>query len=193
MVGRHAVPPEHLAKFPRLAGSFEALMEQSDTPSIHALLLTPQTRGMILRAMLECMPKGGAVVNTARGPVVHVEALAKLLKRGHLAGIGLGVLLVEPPVEPIPKLPRAYRLREPWCESSPVRVGMPRSKEPPATEVQHRRHSAFPSSLICFSELCCVRAYQANSRLSAAATRACAATAASTSGAMPKKPWIMPG
>ncbi len=105
-------------------------MEQTDTLSIHAPL-TPETRGMISRAMLERMPKGGVVVNTARGPIVDVDALADLLKRGHLAGIGLDVLPVEPPVEPIPErlrayrarepepipeLLRAYRAREPWCE-----------------------------------------------------------------------------
>jgi phosphoglycerate dehydrogenase-like enzyme len=30
--------------------------------------------------------------------------------------VGLDVLPVEPPVEPIPELLRAYRAREPWCE-----------------------------------------------------------------------------
>jgi len=97
------------------AGSLEALMEQTDTLSIHAPL-TPETRGMISRPMLERMPKGGVVVNTARGPIVDVDALADLLKRGHLAGVGLDVLPVEPPVEPVPELLRAYRAREPWCE-----------------------------------------------------------------------------
>src|SRR5260370_1252336 len=127
MVMRHAVTAEYLARFPKLAcvvrmgvgyervRSLEALMEQTDTLSIHALL-TPETRGMISRAMLERMPKGGVVVNTARGPIVDVDALADLLKRGHLAGVGLDVLPVEPPVEPIPELLRAYRAREPWCE-----------------------------------------------------------------------------
>jgi len=95
--------------------SLEALMEQTHVLSIHAPL-TPETRGMISRAMLERMPKGGVVVSTARGPICDVDALADLLKRGHLAGVGLDVLPVEPPVEPIPELLRAYRAREPWCE-----------------------------------------------------------------------------
>ena len=95
--------------------SLEALMEQTDTLSIHAPL-TPETRGMISRPMLERMPRGGVLVNTARGPIVDVDAVADLLKRGHLAGVGLDVLPVEPPVEPIPELLRAYRAREPWCE-----------------------------------------------------------------------------
>ena len=97
------------------ASTLEALMEQTDTLSIHAPL-TAETRGMISRAMLERMPKGGVVVSTARGPIVDVDALADLLKRGHLAGVGLDVLPVEPPVEPVPELLRAYRAREPWCE-----------------------------------------------------------------------------
>src|SRR5260370_358434 len=138
MAMRHAVTAEYLARLPRLAcvvlmgvgyhivarpgaavervRSVEALMEQTNTLSIHAPL-TPETRGMISRPMLERMPKGGVVVNTARGPIVDVDSLAELLKRGHLAGVGLDVLPVEPPVEPIPELLRAYRAREPWCEA----------------------------------------------------------------------------
>ena len=95
-------------------GSLEALLEQTDTLSIHAPL-TPETRGMISGAKLARMPKGGVVVNTARGPIVDVDALAGLLKRGHLAGVGLDVVPVEPPVEPMPELLRAYRAREPWA------------------------------------------------------------------------------
>src|SRR5579883_2506975 len=95
--------------------TLEELMERTDTLSIHAPL-TAETRGMISRPMLERMPKGAVVVSTARGPICDVDALADLLKRGHLAGVGLDVLPVEPPVEPIPELLRAYRAREPWCE-----------------------------------------------------------------------------
>jgi phosphoglycerate dehydrogenase-like enzyme len=39
-----------------------------------------------------------------------------LLRDGHIAAAGLDVLPVEPPVEPIPELLRAYRAREPWLE-----------------------------------------------------------------------------
>src|SRR3954454_17401235 len=95
--------------------SLEALMEQTDTLSIHAPL-TPETHGMISQPMLERMPKGGVVINTARGPIVDVDALAELLRRGHLAGVGLDVLPVEPPVEPIPELLRASAAPAPWFE-----------------------------------------------------------------------------
>ena len=38
------------------------------------------------------------------------------IRDGHVAAAGLDVLPVEPPVEPIPELLRAYRAREPWLE-----------------------------------------------------------------------------
>jgi phosphoglycerate dehydrogenase-like enzyme len=39
-----------------------------------------------------------------------------LLRDGHIAGAGLDVLPVEPPVDPIPEILRAYRDREPGLE-----------------------------------------------------------------------------
>ena len=95
------------------APTLEALMEQTDTLSIH-VPLTAETRGMINHAMLSRLPKGSVLVNTARGPIVDIDAVATLLKSGHLSGVGLDVVPVEPPVEPVPELIRAYRAREPW-------------------------------------------------------------------------------
>jgi C-terminal binding protein len=97
------------------APTLEALLEQTDTLSIHAPL-TPETRGMINAKALARLPKGAVVVNTARGPIVDIDALADALKSGHLAGAGIDVVPVEPPVEPLPELIRAYRAREAWCE-----------------------------------------------------------------------------
>ncbi|HLY89971.1 MAG TPA: NAD(P)-dependent oxidoreductase [Acetobacteraceae bacterium] len=78
--------------------------------------LTPETRGILGAAEMAMLPKGAVVVNTARGPIVDIDALAAALKSGHLAGVGIDVVPVEPPVDPVPELIRAYRAREPWTE-----------------------------------------------------------------------------
>jgi len=95
------------------AKTLEELLRRSDVLSVHAPL-TPETRGMIGLKQLSMLPKGAVLVNTARGPIVDVDAVAEVLKAGHLAGAGLDVLPVEPPGEPVPDLVRAYRAREPW-------------------------------------------------------------------------------
>jgi phosphoglycerate dehydrogenase-like enzyme len=95
------------------AATLEALLSQTDTLSVHTPL-TRETRGLLGLKELSLLPKGAVVVNTARGPIVDIDALATLLKSGHLAGVGLDVVPVEPPVEPIPELMRAYRAREDW-------------------------------------------------------------------------------
>lgn len=98
------------------APSLEALLEQADTLSIH-MPLTRETRGMIDRAALARLPRGAVVVNTARGPILDVDALHDALRDGQVAGAGLDVLPVEPPESgPVPALLAAYRARAPWLE-----------------------------------------------------------------------------
>jgi phosphoglycerate dehydrogenase-like enzyme len=95
------------------ADTLEALLCQTDTLSVHTPL-TRETRGLLGLKELSMLPKGSVVVNTARGPIIDIDALATLLKSGHLSGVGLDVVPVEPPVEPVPELIRAYRAREDW-------------------------------------------------------------------------------
>ena len=97
------------------AATLEDLLRQTNTLSIHAPL-TPETRGMLGREQLALLPQGAVVVNDARGPIIDLDALCEVLRSGHIAGAGLDVLPVEPPVEPIPELLRAYRAREEWLE-----------------------------------------------------------------------------
>src|SRR5216684_7597189 len=97
------------------AATLEDLLRQTDTLSIHTPL-TPETRGILGKEQLALLREGAVVVNDARGPILDLDALADLLRSGHIAGAGLDVLPVEPPVEPIPELLRAYRAREPWLE-----------------------------------------------------------------------------
>jgi phosphoglycerate dehydrogenase-like enzyme len=95
--------------------TLEDLLRQTDTLSIHAPL-TVETNGLLTRERLALLPRGAVVVNTARGPIVDIDALHDLLKSGHLAGVGIDVVPVEPPVEPVPALLAAYRARAPWTE-----------------------------------------------------------------------------
>ena len=95
------------------AKTLEELLQQTDTLSIH-VPLTPETRNMISTRELALLPKGAVLINTARGPIVDIDAVAVALKSGHLSGVGLDVVPVEPPVEPVPELMRAFRAREPW-------------------------------------------------------------------------------
>jgi C-terminal binding protein len=97
------------------ARTMDELLAQSDVLSIHAPL-TRATRGLIGERELRLLPKDAVVVNTARGPILDIEALERVLRDGHLAGAGLDVIPQEPPAEPIPALLRAYRAREPWLE-----------------------------------------------------------------------------
>lgn len=92
--------------------TLEELMAVSDVLSVHTPL-TPSTRGLLNREKLSRLPKGAVVVNTARGPIIDVDALEALMRSGHIAGAALDVLPIEPPLEP-PGLLKAYRAREPW-------------------------------------------------------------------------------
>ena len=95
------------------ARSLEALLAQTDTLSIHAPL-TRETRGMIGGRQIAQLKAGAVLVNTARGGIVDLDGVYDNLKSNHLAGAGLAVVPVEPPIEPLPKLIAAYRAREPW-------------------------------------------------------------------------------
>jgi C-terminal binding protein len=95
--------------------TLEGLLRRADVLSIHAPL-TPDTRGLIGARELALLPEGAVLVNTARGPIVDIDAVEAALRGGRLAGAGLDVLPVEPPVEPVPDLLRAYRAKAAWLE-----------------------------------------------------------------------------
>ena len=95
------------------ARTLDELLAQSDVLSIHCPL-TRETRGLIGERELRLLPRNAVVVNTARGPILDIEALERALRDDHIAGAGLDVIPVEPPGQDIPGLLRAYRTREPW-------------------------------------------------------------------------------
>ncbi len=99
----------------RRCNTLNELLAHADVLSIHAPL-TPETTGMIGADELARLPRHAVLINTARGPIVDIDALEDALRMEHLAGAGLDVLAVEPPADPLPALLRAYRAREAWLE-----------------------------------------------------------------------------
>lgn len=75
---------------------FDELLARSDYISIHAPL-TPQTANMFGAEAFAKMKPDALLINTARGPLVDVEALADALEAGEVGGAGLDVLPTEPP------------------------------------------------------------------------------------------------
>jgi D-3-phosphoglycerate dehydrogenase / 2-oxoglutarate reductase len=75
--------------------SLQDLLTQSDIVSLH-VPETPATSGMIGEAELRLMKPGSYLINNSRGTVVDLDALAKALRDGHVAGAALDVFPVEP-------------------------------------------------------------------------------------------------
>jgi len=76
--------------------SLEDLFAAADVVTLH-LAYTPESHGLISRALLERMKPGAWFVNTARARLVDNEALVERLQGGHLRGAALDVHDTEPP------------------------------------------------------------------------------------------------
>ncbi|GAA1555118.1 2-hydroxyacid dehydrogenase [Kribbella sancticallisti] len=77
--------------------ALDDLLRRSDVVSLHARL-TDQTRGMIGADQLALMPRGGVLVNTARGGLLDYDATVDALESGQLGAAAFDVF----PVEPLP-------------------------------------------------------------------------------------------
>jgi D-3-phosphoglycerate dehydrogenase len=75
--------------------SLDELLRQSDAVSLH-LRLTEQSRGLLGRRELALLKPGAIIVNTARGAIIDMAALAEALQEGKLGGAGLDVFDIEP-------------------------------------------------------------------------------------------------
>jgi D-3-phosphoglycerate dehydrogenase len=76
--------------------SLEDLFAAADVISLH-LAYTPESQGLISRALLERMKAGAWFVNTARARLVDNDALVDLLRAGRLRGAAIDVHESEPP------------------------------------------------------------------------------------------------
>ncbi len=79
----------------------DSLFRTSDVVSLHCPL-TRETEGMVSQRRLNLMKRSAFLINTARGPLVDEDALAKTLNAGGIAGAALDVLSTEPPTEDNP-------------------------------------------------------------------------------------------
>ncbi|MCR9148301.1 MAG: phosphoglycerate dehydrogenase [Rhodobacteraceae bacterium] len=81
------------------------LLARADFITLH-VPFTDATRNILSRENLAKTRKGVRIINCARGGLVDEEALAELLKSGHVAGAGFDVFAVEPAVNnPLFNLP----------------------------------------------------------------------------------------
>ena len=77
--------------------TMEDLLKTCDIISIH-VPQTKETIGLIGEEQFDMMKDTALFINTARGPIVDSEALAKALNEGQIAGAAVDVFEVEPPV-----------------------------------------------------------------------------------------------
>jgi glyoxylate reductase len=75
------------------------LLPASTVLSLHSPL-TDATRGLLTLPLLERLPKGAFILNTARGGMLDEEAAIQLLHQGWLGGVGLDVYEGEPAINP---------------------------------------------------------------------------------------------
>jgi D-3-phosphoglycerate dehydrogenase len=75
----------------------DEVLSRSDIVSLH-VPLTTETRGLIGRRQLGRMKPSAILINTARGPLVDQPALIEALDQNRLAGAGIDVFDIEPPL-----------------------------------------------------------------------------------------------
>ena len=85
----------------RSAETLEETLAQSDVV-VCALPLTAATEGLLGARAFACMPRGGYLVNVARGAHVAEADLIAAVRSGHLAGAALDVQCHEPMAEDDP-------------------------------------------------------------------------------------------
>ena len=99
----------------RRADSLAELMGQCDFVSIHAPLTT-ETRNLIGAEAFASAKRGMILINTARGPIVDIDALYDAMKDGTVLAAGLDVLPQEP-ANPQSRLIAAWQSNEDWIRN----------------------------------------------------------------------------
>lgn len=81
----------------------KTLMASADIVSVHTPL-TPDTKHLLDAELLDLMKETAVLINTARGPIVDNQYLSKLLHDKKIAGAGIDVFDVEPPLRSVDHL-----------------------------------------------------------------------------------------
>ncbi len=89
------LPAEHAAWSLASRTDLDGLLVSTDVLSLH-VPLTDETRNLLDASRLSRMRPGAIVINAARGGVLDEDALAALLRAGHLGGAALDVFEREP-------------------------------------------------------------------------------------------------
>jgi phosphoglycerate dehydrogenase-like enzyme len=95
--------------------SLDELLERSNFVSLHSPA-TPETRHLISEPQLARMKPTAFLLNCARGSIIDEAALLRALEEGRIAGAGLDVLSVEPP---LPDSPACALMQHPAVIATP--------------------------------------------------------------------------
>jgi D-3-phosphoglycerate dehydrogenase len=77
--------------------SLDELMKDSDIVTLH-IPNSPDTKGLISEEKLRMMKSNAILINCARGPIIDNDALTRALNEGVIAGAGIDVFDMEPPI-----------------------------------------------------------------------------------------------
>lgn len=95
--------------------SLEALFAECDAVSLH-MPLNDTTNKIINASLLACCKPSMVLINTARGPLIDLDALHQALKNDRLFAAALDVLPEEKPVNHHHPLLEAWSNNEPWID-----------------------------------------------------------------------------
>ncbi|SNS17680.1 D-isomer specific 2-hydroxyacid dehydrogenase, NAD binding domain [Anaerovirgula multivorans] len=82
---------------------FDTLVKESDIISIH-VPLTDETKDLFDKQTIYSMKKEAFLINTGRGGIINEVDLYECMKSGHLGGVALDVVEVEPMTKDNPLL-----------------------------------------------------------------------------------------
>ena len=98
----------------RRVHSLTELFSQCDIVSVHAPL-SEETEKLINAEVLAASKPGLVLINTARGPIIDLDALYDALRADQVQAVGLDVLPVEP-ADPDHPLIKAWAAGEEWID-----------------------------------------------------------------------------